>query len=254
MTITRRVALVVLMLALAASATGCRRVLLDEDQRVSRSDAMDKPAVSDASKVSLEGAEKLDVDLRMGAGRLTVSGGAPEGDALAAEFDFSPDEWEPRVSYEVQGDRGELKVIQPPLDFTLGGNRNDWDLRLASGVPLRLDLELGAGDSDIDLTGTRLEELDIDLGAGEATVDLSGEWDHDVVARIEAGVGRLEIKVPASVGVLITGERQGIGEFSADGFERRGGDLVNDAYGTAEHTIELDVNQGVGEIVIVTVD
>lgn len=246
---TTRIAFAAVMVLLLFSATGCRRVLI-EDSRTSGSEA---PTVSDSSEVSLEGAESLDASVHMGAGELMLSGGAPAGLALAAEFDYRPSEWEPRVTYATAGSTGELKVSQPPLDFHLGDTRNSWDLRLPSDVPVVLDLELGAGEGDIDLTGMMLERLELDLGAGEAIVDLSGEWSNDLEARIEAGVGRLEIRVPEDVGVRITGNRQGIGEFRAEGFSEDGDHLVNDAWDTAEYKLDIELNQGVGEIVVETV-
>ena len=47
------------------------------------------------------------------------------------------------------------------------------DLLLASGVPMRLDLEFGAVRADIDLGGLSLLDLDLSTGASESIVDIS---------------------------------------------------------------------------------
>ena len=47
------------------------------------------------------------------------------------------------------------------------------DLLLASGVPMRLDLEFGAVRADIDLGGLSLLDLELSTGASESTVDIS---------------------------------------------------------------------------------
>lgn len=246
MKMTRTVTVLALVVVLVLSMTGCRRVRLDDGR--GRSSVEGSSVVDPTVPVPLGDAEAVDAEIEMAAGELAVAGGAADDAALEGEFDVEPWKWRPRIRYAVTDARGQLSVKQPPLEFGMGDTRNSWDLRLPSEVPLKLDLELGAGQSGLDLTGMRLEKLDVRLGAGEATIDLSGEWENDLDARIEAGVGRLELIVPEGVGVRLTGDREGIGEFTAEGFSRDGSDLVNDAWATAEHKLEIELRQGVGEI------
>jgi hypothetical protein len=48
--------------------------------------------------------------------------------------------------------------------------------------------------------------------------------------------------------VKVTGRKDGIGDFQADGFKTYGNSFVNDAYGKTPTSIELNVMRGVGEV------
>ncbi len=241
----RRAVLLLLAVALVATvgSTGCRRVRLED---------VEGPAgLERATKsVALDGAEKLDARMRMAAGEFKLAGGATG--AMDAEFEASPRTWLPEVQYSVEGTSGVLRVTQPNVegfDF-MGDMRNVWDVKLASGVPVDLDVEFGAGDSTVDLSEVDVRELHVLTGAGETRVDLTGERTADVSAEIEAGVGELTVKVPKDVGVRITGMQDGVGDFNVDGFSADGDGFVNDAWDTATVKIELRIQRGVGEVTV----
>src|SRR3712207_6942051 len=101
--------------------------------------------------VDPENAQSAVVQLRMGAGELDVSGGA---DALMeANFAYNVSEWEPEGSYAVSGETGELSVEQGSDEgVRVGGDaRNEWEVRFNDEVPTDLHVEMGAGESDLDL-------------------------------------------------------------------------------------------------------
>lgn len=229
-------------LTLVASA-GCVRVDLGEGGYDTKTES-----------VLAEGATQVEAKLDMGAGELLVSGDAD--DLMNAEFEYSHSNWEPEVEYEVSGETGDLRVKTPSNsgNIPLGNTRYAWDIRLSNELPLTLDVDMGAGEADLDLRGLDLRDLRLDLGAGEATVDLSGDWSNDLTADITAGAGELTLRVPANVGVRIVGMRDGIGSYSADGFERDGDALVNDAWDTADVKFEIELRRGVGEVTVETVE
>jgi len=120
----------------------------------------------ESQAVDLENAESVRAHLVMGAGELKVSGAA---DALMeADFSYNVAEWKPEVNYEVGGDTGELSVEQGSDEGApFGGDaRNEWDLRLNDEVPTDLVVEMGAGESDLDLDSLTLTGLDLEMGAG----------------------------------------------------------------------------------------
>jgi hypothetical protein len=102
--------------------------------------------------VDLENAQSVVAELRMGAGELNLTGGA---DALMeADFAYNVSEWEPEVSYDLSRETGELTVEQGGSDegVRLGGDaRNEWEVRLNDEVQTELHVEMGAGESDLDL-------------------------------------------------------------------------------------------------------
>ena len=110
-------------------------------------------------------------------------------------------------------------------------------------------VEMGAGNSNLELGDISLTNLRVDLGAGTSVVDLVGNWKHDVEARIESGVGNVTLRLPRNVGVRVSAEN-GIGTISAPAFNKVGGAWVNDAYGKSPVTVNVKVEGGVGRIVL----
>ena len=194
-----------------------------------------------------ETAESVSVHLMMGAGELKVSGAA---DALMeGYFTYNVADWKPKVDYEVLGDTGELRVAQGSGDgVPLTGNaRNEWDLRFNHEVPTDLVVDMGAGESDLDLDSLDLTGLTLHIGAGETTVDLAGDYSRSFDASIEGGVGEATVLLPSEVGARVIAEG-GLGKINAEGLNRDGEAYVNDVYGDSDVNLEVEVRGGVGEI------
>jgi hypothetical protein len=175
-----------------------------------------------------------------------VSGAA---DALMeADFSFNVSDWKPEVSYDVSGDTGKLSVEQGSSGegVRLGGDvRNEWYLRFNDAVPTDLVVEMGAGESDLDLDSLTLTGLDLEMGAGETTVDLTGDYAQGFDTSIEGGVGEATVLLPSGVRVRSEG---GLGKINAESFSREGNAYVNHAYGDSEVTLDVEVRGGVGQI------
>lgn len=242
------VAAVVLGLALVAGATGCTRVAL-QDLPQTRSETLDK-------SVALEGATRLKTELAMGVGELTVSGLDTSGTAMTGEFVYSPSSWKPEVTYNATGGVGTLAIRQPShSDVQLFDKvTNTWDVRLAKGVPTDLRLTLGVGKSSVDLRGVDLTSLNVVNGVGDTSIDLSGARTTSFRVDIESGVGKLTLRLPRSVGARVTGGKDGIGEFTADGVSVRSDSWVNDAWSGSGPKIDIALERGVGEVEILLVD
>ena len=226
--------LVILLVGTALFLNSCGMQRVGEMQR-------------EAQSVGLENAQFARAELRMGAGELNVTGGA---DALMeGEFSYNVSDWKPEVDYDVSGDTGELTVVQGSGEgVRLGGDaRNEWDIRFNDEVPTDLVVEMGAGESDLDLDSLTLTGLDLQMGAGKTTVDLTGDYGRSFDASIQGGVGEATVLVPSEVGVRARAEG-GLGKINAEGFQREGDSYINDAYGDSDVTLDVDVRGGVGEI------
>lgn len=219
--------------------------------------------------VELGDADSVNVQIQMGAGELAVSGGASE--LLEASFTYNVKELNPRATYE--GGRLEVRDsdvkegIRSLLD--LGEYRNEWDLKLNEDVPMemnvdlgagrsnlalgaltltRLDIRGGAGDVDLDLSSSQsLGRLDFDMGAGGVNIDLTGEWGKDLDARLTGGLGGITLRLPSNVGVKVDVET-GVGSVDASGLTKDGNSYTNDAYGVSDVTLRIAVEGGVGRI------
>jgi predicted membrane protein len=108
---------------------------------------------------------------------------------------------------------------------------------------------MGAGQGNLHFHDVPLTRLDLNLGAGQVDVDLTGDRKTDLMADIEGGVGQANIRLPKNVGVIAHASG-GIGSISAHGLKHDGDSYTNEAYGKSPATIHLKVEGGIGEIVL----
>jgi hypothetical protein len=169
--IKRFVLLLVAAVATALFGGACQSQEVGEMQHESRT-------------IQPESAQSVRANLMMGAGELQVVGAA---DALMeADFSYNVAHWRPRVSYEVAGNTGELSVKQGSGGgVRLGGDaRNEWNVRFNDAVPIDLRVQMGAGESDLDLDSLTLTGLTLEMGAGRTTVDLTRSYLINAEVRI----------------------------------------------------------------------
>src|SRR5215204_5714053 len=200
-----------------------------------------------SKSVGSENAQSARAQLKMGAGELNITGGADQ--LMEADFSYNVSDWKPKVSYDVSGKKGELVVKQGGANSgSLNGKaRNEWDISFNEEVPTYLVVQMGAGESDLDLDSLALKGLDLEMGAGKSTVDLTGDYAKSFDASIEGGVGEATVLLPSEVGVKAKAEG-GLGKINAEGLKRVGDSYVNDAYGESDVNLSVDVQGGIGAI------
>ena len=238
----------VLVLASMAGATGCTRVKL-QDNPATATQTLNKT-------VALAGASRLKTDVTMGVGELTLSGAETSGTAMTGTFVYAPPSWLPEVAYSVEASTGTLSVRQPKnTDVPILDNvHNTWDVQIARGVPTDLHLTLGVGRNSVNLRGVDLTALAVDTGVGETTIDLSGARTAGFSGDINAGVGKLTLRLPRGVGARVTGGSDGLGDFTADGVSVNSDSWVNDAWSGSGPKIGINLRRGIGEVSILLVD
>jgi hypothetical protein len=229
------IASLLILIAVAFTATGCYRGvrvgdLQTKSQTVERGDA-----------------DAVNAEIQMGAGKLDVSGGASQ--LLEASFTYNVEELDPRATYT----NGRLEVRDSGVNIgiaslaDLAEFRNEWDLKLNEDAPMEMKINLGAGPSNLALGALALTSLNINGGAGEVTIDLTGNWRNDLDVRIEGGLGDLHLTLPREVGVRIEVD-PGIGVVDASGLTGDGNTYTNDAYGVSDVTLRIHIDGGVGHI------
>jgi len=201
----------------------------------------------ESKSVDTKDAQSARASLKMGAGELHLTGGADR--LMEGDFSYNVSGWKPKISYDVSGGEGKLVVKQGSAEgASLSGKaRNEWDIRLNDEVPTGLVVQMGAGESDLDLDSLTLKGLDLQMGAGKTTVDLTGDYAKDFDASIQGGVGEATVLLPSEVGVKAKAEG-GLGKINAEGLKKVGDSYVNDAYGESDVNLSVDVQGGVGEI------
>jgi hypothetical protein len=233
----------------------------------------DQPAPGDLmtedKSVGTQGAQSARVELRMGAGKVTVRGGA--SDLMDATFSYNVPAWKPIVDYVVTNDQGSLLVREPNGTYSFGAKyRYDWDIRLNSSTPIDLEVKTGAGNANLDLSDMMVRTLTVDAGAssavitgspkamtsmdvktgvGSVNIDLTGDWKNSATVHVDGGVGSIKLLVPRNVGVTVEAKR-GLGSISTPGFTKDGNTYRNAAYGSSAITLSIDLNVGVGSVSI----
>ena len=111
--------------------------------------------------------------INFGAGRINVSA-LPAGSADLVHGTFRGSGGSAGASYSVTrtGDRVGLLIesFNTRLPFFFGGAEREWDIQLARTIPIELELNSGASDADIDLTGLVVEDIRMNLGAIDAEI------------------------------------------------------------------------------------
>jgi hypothetical protein len=201
---------------------------------------------TESQSVELEDAKSVRVEIGIGAGDLKVAGGAEK--LLEADFTYNVAKLKPEVEYT----DGTLVVRQPEVNGMpalqgIANFRNEWGLRLYDGVPMDLSVDVGAGTSDLQLAGLSLTRLDINLGAGEYTIDLSGDWARDLNVTINSGAANLSVRLPQDVGARVEVE-SGPHTIDATNLTKDGAAYTNAAYGESNVTLQVNLEAGIGHI------
>jgi hypothetical protein len=206
---------------------------------------------TESQSVQLAGAQAADVTVTMGAGNVTLAGGA--SDLLDADFTYNVAAWKPQVNYTVNGTRGTLTVSQPdPQGPAIGNIRYEWNLRFNNDVPMRITANTGAGNTDLQLGTLNLSRVTVNSGAGNTTLDLSGTPRQNLEATINGGVGNTTVRLPATTGVRVIANG-GLGQVTANGFTVNGDTYTNEIYGKTPVTLNITVKLGVGNLRLETV-
>jgi hypothetical protein len=204
--------------------------------------------IEETESVELTKAERVNVELQMGAGKLEVEGGAAK--LMEADFAYNIPSWKPEIHFEETGFRGRLTVKQGSGSAVMGQSRNEWRIRLSDKTTLDLDIKCGAGDGLLDLRGIDLRSVSVKMGAGRVDMDLRSEYKHDFDVNVEGGVGEATIRLPKGLPVEARAQG-GIGEIEVRGLTKEEDNLwVSAGSGSDRPAIRLNVKGGVGAIKI----
>jgi N-terminal domain of toast_rack, DUF2154 len=208
------------------------------------------PTQHDFRSIDLDKAERVHVNLRMGAGNLRVGAGTQK--LMRADFSYNVPSWKPYVHYSSTGGEGNLTIEQPGTHHGhFGHTTYEWDVRLSRDVPVDLRVNFGAGEAQMDVGSLMLRGIDVEMGVGKLDLDLRGNPKQNYEVRIRGGVGEATVRLPRDVGVAAHAEG-GIGEIKASGLRQEGRDYYNEAYGQSKVTVRVDVHGGIGSIRLIS--
>ena len=97
------------------------------------------------------------------------------------------------------------------------------------------------------LGNARFERFDLKGGVGDVVLDFTGDWSGDATGSVKMGLGSLELRLPAELGVWIH-KSSFLASFSAPGLEKVGDGYRSPNWETAEHRLELHLETAFGSI------
>lgn len=192
-------------------------------------------------------AGKVSAEIRMGGGELRLDGGAAR--LMEGSFKFSDRPGRPMVRYTEAGGHGRLTLESPKTDGTFSKTVNEWTVKLGSSLPLELNITLGGGKADLDVSRLSLESMQVNMGAGELQLNLAGHYKKDVSVQVKGGAGEMRIRLPGDMGAVVDAQ-VGIGGLNAHGLQQRDGKYYNAAYAEGKPAIHLEVQGAVGDITL----
>ena len=128
------------------------------------------------------------------------------------------------------------------------GDQWSWELGLAPEVPLELEIGLGVGLADIDLTGLTVDDLKVSMGVGRTTVTLPDEGRF--YAKIEGAIGETVVVIPAGMAARIRVDTGLTVHDLPDSYRQQDDVYTSPGYASADDRVDLEVDQAIGKITI----
>jgi hypothetical protein len=118
----------------------------------------------------------------------------------------------------------------------------------------RVRLEAGAASfSAQGLGNLNARSLNVGGGVGNITLDFTGAWETDAEARIDVGVGALNLRFPRGLGVRI--DRSGaLSGFDGQELVRRGNSYYSADWDAAPRKLHITMNAAIGRVRVAWVD
>jgi len=128
------------------------------------------------------------------------------------------------------------------------GDERGWNLGLNPDVPLELEISLGVGQCDVDLSGLMVNDLDVDIGIGQITVVLPDEGRFR--AKIEGAIGDMVVVIPDGLEARIRFSTALVSRRLPAGYQRRDDVYTSPGYESADKRVDLEVGQAIGNVTI----
>jgi hypothetical protein len=176
------------------------------------------------------------VEIQMGAGKLTLAGGA--AGLAEGEIQYNVSEWKPTITNTGSSltiSQGKSNVNGVPSNDVI----NDWNLKLGD-VPMDLAIRAGAYSGGIDLSGVPLQNLTINDGASSSEVNFEMLNPEEMdLFEYSSGASSVTLNGLANA------------NFAEMNFNGGAGDYTLDFGGTLQRDADVTVTGGVGSLRLV---
>ncbi len=183
-----------------------------------------------------QGQESSDLEIAMGAGQLNITGGSDNW--VSGEVKYNVSIWNP----EIQRTNFGIRIIQETnKQFVIPDEKviNDWNIQLGDH-PTNLEINAGAYQGNLDLSGIPLTKLKVSDGASQ------GKIRFDTLNPVE--MTSFHYTTGASQVEII-----GLANANTDSmvFEAGPGSYTLDFSGDLQRDIDIEINFGLGDVKII---
>ncbi len=186
--------------------------------------------------VPVDGARRLELTLRVGAGTYVLGGGAATGLVEATADDET-------ISSEVRraGEVARVRLSTAVDGWGWGWRRgHTWQIAVSPSVPVQLDMRAGAGSFRLDLSSVAVMSAAFTVGAGELSVVLPRPRGN-VPIRVEGGAASLTFHVPPGIEARVT----------TSGLVSATGPRETPGYASATDRVTVAVTGGIASVRVV---
>lgn len=200
-----------------------------------------------AIKVALEGATSAEGSISLPAGVVSIKGGADPAMLLEGEVSTKN---ESHVSSDVSGGKASFDIEDTArgvfTPFVGSASNLSWDYRMNSSIPFDLDVSMGAGDYNVDLTKMDVDELKLSAGVGRIKLTLPAN--DKLSADLSVGVGEIVVLVPKGTAFRIQFDTALTVRELPAGFTVVNDEVSSPGADSAKELVELEISVPVGHV------
>jgi hypothetical protein len=201
---------------------------------------------SEHATIPLEGAERAQVRLSHGAGRLDIHAGAGPENLVEGDFGGGLDLRQQRS--------GDLLEARMSIADHWGGfhfwdsGRLDWDVAFNQNVPISLQIDGGANNIHLDLTDLKVTDFTMKNGASSTEIIFPANAGL-TRARISSGAASLQARIPPGVAGRIRFQG-GMSTLNVDSrrFPSQAGVYQSPDFDIAQNKVDLEIEMGAGSV------
>lgn len=191
------------------------------------------------------------IEIKHGAGRLTVDGNAGPSNLLDGDFVGGT-----QLSLNRAGERAMLKLSPDsnafPWNFGAGFGGFLWNIHMRPGIPLDFQFQTGAGESQLDFSNLIVRSIVLETGASSTQVTLPAAAGF-TKCDIRSGAASIVVRIPQGVAGRIHLQGGLMGEnIDKNRFPFNGTTYETPGFDSATNRAEIKVESGVGSIEIIS--
>jgi hypothetical protein len=202
--------------------------------------AKERATRAETKKIESSGEKEVRVKMDLGIAVIDLEKNN-SGKILDAEMEYDPEQLKVTVDYHKSRGIGRLLLESDHRDhdLDLDTEDNNWMLGFGDQIPLSFDIDIGACEADFDFTGLRIDDLKMDVGASSVKMKFRKPNSQRIP----------EIKLDAGACKLVA---RGLGNanFEELNFDGGAGDFTLDFSGDFDHSAEINIDVGLGSLII----